>query len=223
VLGEEGRSRSLHANRRPAGDRPEGDRVQIVEQYPPLRPLLLELGGELGLADLAGEVSLGILDVERAHQLLGDGRAPLHGLARFDVADAGSDDGAVVDPLVVVEALVLDGNGGVAQVLGHLAPGDTRADLIRLHVAEPRAVGGEDDRALALVYRLELAQRRGRGGHGEHVAGDREHGDGARQRDDAQAEQHLAAGAPAPALPELSLAMCHLSGGGCREASGSLD
>ena len=67
--------------------------------------------------------------------------------------------------------------------------GITRAHHVRLDVAEPRAVGGEDHRALALVDRLELVRSGAVAAIGEHVAGQRHHADGARDGEDAEGEQ----------------------------------
>jgi hypothetical protein len=39
--------------------------------------------------------------------LLGDGRAPLRAPRRGEIADEGADQAALVDPLVLIEALVL--------------------------------------------------------------------------------------------------------------------
>ena len=89
----------------------------------------------------------------------------------------GADDRVEVHALVLVEALVLDRDGRAAQVDRDVAPRDDAAQDVRLDEAEPRAVGGVDDRDLALVGRLQLGQV-GRGGRDrEHVAGRREHAD----------------------------------------------
>ena len=173
-------------------------------QDPLLRVLLLQLRGQLGLADLALEVALGVLDVQGAHELLGDRRAALHVLARADVLDAGADDRRVVDALVAVEALVLDRDHRAAHRRRHVPPWDRRADLVGLHVAQPRAVGGVDHRALALLVRLQLAQVGSGARHGDHVAGDRQQGQSAMasaitvepQRD------------PPPAAPAAAPASC---------------
>jgi predicted regulator of amino acid metabolism with ACT domain len=110
--------------------------VEVVLQDPLLRAFLLELARQLRLADLALDVALRVVDVERAHELLGDCRAALQALARLEVLDPGTDDRAVVDAAVLVEVRVLDRDRGVAQIGGHLVPVDRRSDLVRLDVAE---------------------------------------------------------------------------------------
>ena len=92
VLVEEDLRRGLDADRGAPADRAERHGVEVVLEDPALGVLLLELGGQLGLADLALEVAARVLDVERAHQLLGDRRAALHVLAGLDVLHAGADD-----------------------------------------------------------------------------------------------------------------------------------
>ena len=209
VLVEERHRRGLDADRGAAADRPVGHRVQVVVEHPGLRVLLLELGGELGLADLAGEVALRVLDVERAHQLLRDRRAALHRLAGLEVLDPGSDDCVEVHAAVLVEALVLDGDGGAAQVDRDVAPGHDAAQHVGLDEAEPRAVGGVDDRELALVGRLQLGQvRRGRRDR-QHVADRRQDPDHDHRREHAEAEQDRAARGVAPPSSCFSLPLGH--------------
>ena len=68
--------------------------------------VLLDPRGHDHLADLAliGEV---VADQEVLHDLLGDGRAALRAPGLGEVADEGADQAALVDALVLVEALVL--------------------------------------------------------------------------------------------------------------------
>ena len=209
MLVEERDRRGLHPDRRAAADRSVGHRVQVVVQHPGLRVLLLQLGGELRLPDLAREVALRVLDVEGAHELLGDRRASLHGLAGLEVLDAGADDRVQVNAAVLVEALVLDGDGGAAQVHRDVAPGHHAAQHVRLDEAEPRAVDGVDHGQLPLVGRLQLGEvGRGRG-YREHVADRRQHGDYRDGGEDGEAEQRGAAPGVAPPPPRLSLTLGH--------------
>ena len=62
----------------------------------------------IALDDLALEGVLGVLDVEVADKLLGDGRGALAYLARLEVLERGSGDRNVVDASVLVEVLVFD-------------------------------------------------------------------------------------------------------------------
>jgi hypothetical protein len=212
VLVEERDRRRLGADGRAPLDGAVGDGVQVVVEDPGLGVPLLKLGGQLGLADLAGEVALRVLDVEGAHQLLGERGAALHGLARLEVLDAGAHDRAQVDALVLVEALVLDRHGRAAQPHRQLVPGHDPAQDVRLHEAEPRAVGCVDDGDLPLVGRFQLAQVRRGGGDREHVAGHRQDGDHADGGDHPDGQQHRAAATVALTPPGLSLPVAHLGG-----------
>ena len=217
VLVEERHRRRLDAERGAPADGAVRDVVEVLVQDPALGVLVLELLGELRLADLARVVALGVLDVERAHQLLGDRRAALHRVAGLEVAHAGADDRVEVDARVLVEALVLDRDGRLADHRRHLTEGHDLADDVRLHVAQARAVGGEDHRRLALLVRLERLQVRRCRRDREHVADRREGADDRHERQDADAEQELAARpAAVPASPLLSLPVGHGETGGRR-------
>ncbi len=89
--------------------------------------------------------------------------------------DGGSDDRGVVDAAVVVEALVLDRDRRVLAVLREALPGDRRADLVGLDVAEQLTVRGVDGRGQTAVDRL--AQRRRAVGDRDDVSDRREAGD----------------------------------------------
>jgi hypothetical protein len=137
VFGEERDRGGLHADRRAAPDGAVGHVVQVVVEDPALRVLVLELRGELGLADLAREGALGVLDVERPYELLRDRGASLHRVAGLEVADAGAHDRVEVHPLVLVEALVLDRDRRAPQLDRDVPPRHDRAHDVRLDVAEP--------------------------------------------------------------------------------------
>ena len=87
-------------------------RVEVLGEDLVLAPPVLELPGEHGLAELARVGALvadvGVLDV-----LLGDGGAALDDAAGAQVQDHGAGDALVVDAVVLVEALVLHGHGGL--------------------------------------------------------------------------------------------------------------
>src|SRR6201999_3914986 len=106
--------------------------------------LVLELLGELGLADLA-LVALDagpdrVLRVQVADQLHRQRRAALDVLLGLQVLDRGADDALEVDALVLEEAAVLDRDGGVADDLRDLAAGHRRAQDVGADEAEAAAV-----------------------------------------------------------------------------------
>jgi hypothetical protein len=134
----------------------EVDRVQVHLQELLLRVLAFELPRHASFCELPRErlhrltVSLALLEVGEApevevlRELLGDRRAALgrSGL-RPQVARRGSDDRSQVESLVPPEALVLDGDHRVADVLGDLRQfGDVPVDL---------AVQVRDDIAICVV------------------------------------------------------------------------
>ncbi len=86
---------------------PEVDRVQVGRQDPVLLPDLLELPRERRLAHLACERPL-VADVRVLDELLGDRRPALDDALLLDVLPERARDTAHVDPVVLVEALILD-------------------------------------------------------------------------------------------------------------------
>ena len=171
---EEHLRRPLDAERALAADGPVRHVVHVLPQHPLLAVDLLELGGELRLADLPLDVALRVLYVQRAHELLRDRRAALDGVAREDVLHRGAGDARDVHGAVAVEAPVLDRDRGLAGDERHLPPRDGEPDGVGLHVAEARPIGGVDHGAGALVDRLQRLDV-GRGGRDlQHPADDRE-------------------------------------------------
>ncbi len=73
---------------------------------------------ELGLDDLLLERVLVAAEVEVADELHRQRRAALQGFAVGGVLDGRAEDSGEVDAVVLVEALVLDRDGGVLQVVG---------------------------------------------------------------------------------------------------------
>ena len=171
----------LRADRGLAAERAERHGVEVLVEDPLLGVLVLELLGELGLADLALVGAL-LRDVEVAHQLHRDRRAALDGLLVGEVLERRAHDARVVDALVVVVALVLDRDRGVLEGLGDAVALDRAAQLVGLDEAQARAVGGADLGLRAELTRLERVQRRRRGGDRDHVADGGEAG----QRDEHQ-------------------------------------
>src|SRR5262245_52674424 len=98
------------------GAAPEIDRVEIKLENLILTERPFDPRRYDHLADLAlvGEV---IANQQVLDDLLGDGRATLRAAGLSEVADEGADQAALVDPLVLVEALVLGGDEGVAHLL----------------------------------------------------------------------------------------------------------
>ena len=194
-------------------DRAVGHVVQVLLEDPLLGVQLLQVVGHLGLADLPREVALGVLDVEVADELLGDRGSTLERLAGGHVLDRRACDAGQVDPAVLVEAAVLDGDRRLPEHRRHVHPRDRGPDGVRLHVPEPGAVGGVDDRRGPLVDRLQPRDVRRRVGDRDHVA----HG-GQRRDHHAcdQAEDHDEdhAATPVVGVPALlSLAVAHRPAG----------
>ena len=188
--------RGLDADRGRALDRPVGGGVEVLAEDLPARVALGVLDRQLRLDDLALERARRVGDAEVADELLGDRRAALDRLARFEVLQRGADDALGVDAAVFVEALVLDRDGGALQALRHALYRDGRARLFGLDDAELAAVAGVDGRVAALLDRLAGGQRGRLGGDVEHPGGDPDRGD-RDQRGRAEADQEdLAAGAP---------------------------
>ena len=130
--------------------------VQVALEDLVLRHDLLEAPGQHRLAGLAVD-GLRVADQLLLHDLLGDGRAALHGLALVDVADQGSHGGAQVHAVVGVEVGVLHRQHGVDGVLRDLRQRHRLPVDLRLEGGEQRAVGGVH--VAALVERTEVDHR----------------------------------------------------------------
>jgi hypothetical protein len=90
------------------------------------------------------EEALGVDDVEVPHQLHGQRRGALGHFAFFEVLDHRPEASGVIDAVVLVEALVLDRDGRVLDVLRHVLQLDRSADLVRVDQAQLAAVTGDD-------------------------------------------------------------------------------
>ncbi len=124
---------------------------------------LEEVLGEVGFLQLSLDRVLRVVDVEVADQLLGDGRGALHRLAAGQqVLPGGAGDRARVEGAVLVEALVLDRDGGVLEGFRQGAGGDRLADVVGADEADQAAVGGVDRRGAALLHRFQAGERRRR-------------------------------------------------------------
>ena len=116
----------------------------------------LELLGDLGLFDLPLQVSTRIVDEQIPCQLHGDRRSTFLDRSGLEVGDGCSCDALQVNSSVVIEALILDGYRGVAEVVAHLVCRYRCACFVGLDVPKPRSVRCEDDRVGALVYRPQV-------------------------------------------------------------------
>jgi hypothetical protein len=165
VLAEERLRRGLDAVRAAA----EVDGVQVLGQDLVLGELALDLDREQALAHLLPErprrdriglhTGLGIFGVlARVHvldKLLGERRAALHNLAGDEVGPRGAEDPGDVDPGMLVEPLVLDGDDRVAELRRHLRQRDDRAVDRRVQRRDLMAV------AIVDVGRLQRRRRLG--------------------------------------------------------------
>ncbi len=132
-----------------------GSGVEVAVEDLVLRVLVLVLLRHRRLLDLARDRVLGVLDVEVADELLGDGRSALLDLPGLSVRKPGADDGREVDAAVLVEVLVLDRDRGLLEDLRDLLELDRLALDVVLDVAEAAAVSGEDLGVLALIEGLQ--------------------------------------------------------------------
>jgi hypothetical protein len=123
---------------------PEEDLVHVQGQDLLLRQRRLEAARQDDLLDLAAKGPLGRED-ERLHDLLGDGRRALLGLARAQVGEERAHHAAVVDALVGPEAGVLGGDEGVDQDRRHVVEADQGPALVLVDLADP--LGRRDRRS----------------------------------------------------------------------------
>ena len=107
------------------------------------------------LLELALEGRRVVLEDLLLDVLLGDRRAALLDVAGLHVRAGGPEDRPRVDAVVAVEALVLDGDHGVAHVRRDLLERDDLAVLLGVERVHERAVGGVER------GRLDLLRRRG--------------------------------------------------------------
>ena len=159
------------------------DLVHVRVEDPGLRPLPRELDREAGLGELplqrllAGQVQV-------PDELLGDRRAALHDLARAHVRDDGARDADRIDAAVLVEAPVLDRDGGLRNPGAHLRPRHRGAVALGGNDTELRAVRRVDERVLADGHGAQRVEVAARAEDGRRADRQRENGD------DRQAQQH---------------------------------
>jgi hypothetical protein len=175
---------------------PEVHGVQVRGQDPVLGLRPLEPPGQCGLAELARDRALVLVD-RVLDELLRDRGAALHGATVGDVGLDRAEDPADVDAAVLVEPLVLDGDDRVLQprrdVLGvdhdaRLRPAEDREDRLpvaRVHIGVLLLV-------LRLACRIEIRDlRRDR----DHQP-ERERSDPEQRQDGKECEQPELADAP---------------------------
>ena len=154
---------------------PERDAVEVAGQDPLLRPLAVELHRQAALRQLP-RVRLLVAEVERPGQLLRDRRAALDDVALAGVRHERAGGAAVVDPLVLVEAPVLDRDDRLLQPRRHLVEPDGPVLLVRRDGRDHGAVAPADDRALpelARQQRLGIARDEEERAAGRHERGER--------------------------------------------------
>ena len=143
----------LDAQRLLAIDGPVRRVVEVGREDRLLGHVLREPLGDHRLLHLSLERLL-VAEVEEIGELHRDRRGALHGLAGHEVGDRGANDRRQVDRAGLIEALVLDRDDRVAQILGHFAAGDRAAYVGGLNEAEPDAVGGKQLRGADAEQRM---------------------------------------------------------------------
>lgn len=146
----------------------EGD-VQVVLEDALLAQLLLDLDGELQLADLAADrllgglgdlvgVVAGLLDEDVLHVLLGQRRGALGDAAALRVLVDRAEDALEVDRAVLVEARVLDGDDRLLHVGRDVLERDYRAVAV-VDGGDLAALRVQDGAALTQRWCLEVGRQ----------------------------------------------------------------
>ena len=120
------------------GPVPEVDGVQVRREDAILRPALLELPGESGLAHFACECLL-VPDVRVLHELLRDRRASLDDSLVLDVLHESTGDAFEVDPVVLEEALILDRDDRLTHDRRDVGRADEHAALVTTENGQDRS------------------------------------------------------------------------------------
>src|SRR5438034_4518774 len=136
------------------------DRVEVHLENLVLRVLALELDRKHELARLAVEAPATGAAAQQIvlDKLLGDGAATLGRALVEQVVDARRDHPHRIDGTVVVKVLVLDRDGGMSQVPGHLVEGDNRSTLLVALFEQGDAVAGVDAGRLRQVLRAQVVE-----------------------------------------------------------------
>ena len=171
---------------------------------------ILHLDGDIGLAHLTldGRVELFLLQDGVANQLLGDGRCAL--VAAGEGCHRCACNAPEVDAAVLVEALVLNVNGALQHVRGHLVLGDGLA-VLRVETRNGVAVAVDDVGGLAHQIRVGIGVV---GQIGQPAVDVADHADAKRYARDKQKaqkrEQDHGKGMRLRATAPLSLARTHI-------------
>src|SRR5439155_9634038 len=134
---------------------PVVDPVHVGVEDPGLRFPAGQLDREARLGRLAPERLRLLRDVEIADELLGDRRPALHDSPSLDVRVERAYDAQPVKCAVLVETSVLDRDRCGRSPLADLSEPYRLAVLLRGDRSQQRPVGGEDERILPDVHRLE--------------------------------------------------------------------
>ena len=126
--------------------------VQVLQEDEVLGVLIFQAGGVPDLLELPAGRLLGVADDGQLHVLLGDGGATLADSAGLQVGPGGPDDGLEVEAIVDVEALVLDGDYGVAHHLRDFGQGAGAGPVLGCDQGGDVApVAGHNHRGLGLL------------------------------------------------------------------------
>ena len=138
---------SLHAVGLLVADRPIRHVVQVAVQDPGLGVLGGQLLGQLGLDDLVFQIPGGaqlLAEIEVVDQLHRQRRGTLQAVAAADrILDRGAQDALIVQRAVLIEAPVLDRDGGVLDELRDRRAGHRGVHVGRPDVPQRGPVGGE--------------------------------------------------------------------------------
>jgi hypothetical protein len=126
----------------------EVDLVQVRGEDLVLVPLALELVGQRRLAELLEDGSAALGGQRVLHELLGDSGGSLRGAGTRDVLHDRAADPHEVDAAVLVEALVLDRDGGLLHDRGDVLGADQDAAAVVREGGELLAVDVVDDGVL---------------------------------------------------------------------------
>ena len=174
----------------PVGALAEVDRVEVLGEDFVLGPVALEPVGERRLAELLQDRAAAFGFERVLDELLGDRRGALLGALAEHVLDQGAGDALEVDPVVFVEAGVLDRDHRVLDVGGDLAGGEQDLVLVAGQGADRFARGVVDLAVLRGLVLGEVVDRRQvLGDSGHHPEDHRDQGeDGEAEQDEEDAQ-----------------------------------
>ena len=136
MFGEVGAGRGFHA----VGARAQENLVEVNGQDFVFGQVLFQAIGQNGFLDFA-LVAFFIAQKQALDHLLSHGAAALLDLSRLQVFNGGAQNGHEVDAVVLVELVVLNGQEGHGQILGHGRQGHQEAAFFG-EIAHDAAVAG---------------------------------------------------------------------------------